>query len=204
MGAGPTRAASVRAGESSADKTPAVLRGRRRQLLTPLIAVGKRCPTSSTSNITIAAQAHVTLTPGIYGNLAVGNQAQVTLSSGAYSFSQVSLGNQVQIIGNANGVTVSVGGTFVTGSEVQINRSGTASKFAIMVGGNDSTTSAVVIGQEAQLTTLFAAPYGTMSIAAQAQLTGAFAAFDIALANQVEVTYESGFSIPTPPTQVVA
>ena len=160
-------------------------------------------PASSTSDVTVAAQAHVSLSPGAYGSLTVGNQAYVTLAAGTYSFSSVSLGNEVQILGNTAGVTWLVGGPFATGSEDQINRSGgaTAGDFTILVAGSDAsggTPLAASIGSQTQLTGLLAAPHGTLSVASQAQLTGAFAAFDIGLGRQVQVTYEDGFSTSMP------
>ena len=91
-------------------------------LMPPLPVVGTAG--SSTSHVTISAQAHASLSPGTYGSLTIGNQAQVALAAGSYSFSSVSIGNQVHITGNPGGVVFLVGGTFVTGSEDQINRSG--------------------------------------------------------------------------------
>ena len=159
-------------------------------------------PTGSTSNVTVAAQAHVSLSPGAYGSLTIGNQAQVTLAAGSYSFSSVSIGNQVQIAGNSSGVTWLVSGTFAAGSEDQINRSGgtAASTLVILIGANDGTNGtppAASIGAETQMTALVAAPHGTLSVASEAQLTGAFAAFDIALASQVQVTFQSGLPAST-------
>jgi len=84
-------------------------------LMPPLPLAGN--PTGSTSNVTVAPQAHESLSPGAYGNLTIGNQAKVTLAAGSYSFSSVSIGNQVQVVGNSAGVTLLVSGTFATGSE---------------------------------------------------------------------------------------
>jgi alpha-tubulin suppressor-like RCC1 family protein len=163
-------------------------------------------PATSSSNLTIAADARTTLSPGAYGALTIGNQAQVTLAAGSYSFSSVAIGNQVRITTTSPGVTWLVSGTFAVGNQVQINRTGgvAAGALTILVGGSDAasgTPPAASIGQETQMNALLAVPHGTLAVSLQAQLTGAFTAFDIKLANQVQVTYQSGFSASTPAQQ---
>jgi hypothetical protein len=114
----------------------------------------------------------------------------------------VSIGNQVHIVGNSAGVTLLVSGTFAAGSEDQINRSGggAANQLTILIGANDGgggTPPAASIGQQTQMTALLAAPHGTLAVAPQAQLTGAFAAFDISLSDQVQVNYQAGLPAST-------
>ena len=61
-------------------------------------------------------------------------------------------------------------------------------------------TAAVVIGKEAFVHALLAAPHGTIWMAEESSGKGAFAAFDIVTTERVEVEFESGFS-PTGPGQ---
>jgi hypothetical protein len=165
--------------------------------LMPLLPLAGN-PGSPGSNVSIGAQAHASLSPGHYGALTIGNQAQVTLAAGSYSFSSITIGNQVQIWAASGAVTILDSGTLATGSEDQIRPlgGGTADDLTILVGGADGsggTPPAAGIGQQMQMTALLAVPHGTLSVALQGQLTGAFAAFDIALGNQVHVTFSNGF-----------
>jgi kumamolisin len=165
--------------------------------LMPLLPLAGN-PGSHGSNVSIGAQAHVSLSPGNYGALTIGNQAQVTLAAGSYSFSSITIGNQVQVWAASGGVTILDSGTLATGSEDQIRPlgGGTADDLTILVGGADGsggTPPAAGIGQQMQMSALLAVPHGTLSVAQQGQLTGAFVAFDIALGNQVHVTFSKGF-----------
>ncbi len=166
-------------------------------LMPPLPFAGN--PAAPTSDVTVASHEHVALSPGAYATLTIGDQAHVALAAGSYSFSSISIGDQVQLTGDSGGVTLLVSGTFATGSEDQINHQGgaNANALTIVIGGNDGsggTPSAASIGPSTHITALLAAPHGTMAVAADAQLTGAFAAFDIVLADYVHVNYEAGFS----------
>ena len=49
------------------------------------------------------------------------------------------------------------------------------------------------------MTALMVAPYGTLAVASQAQLVGAFAAFDVTVGSQAQVTFQSGLSAVTVP-----
>ena len=169
--------------------------------LMPLLPLAGN-PGSPGSNVSIGAQAHVSLAPGSYGALTIGNQAQVTLAAGSYSFSSIIIGNQAQVWAASGGVTILDSGTFATGSEDQIRPlgGGTADDLTILVGGaggSGGSPPAAGIGQQMQMTALLAVPHGTLSVALQSQLTGAFAAFDIALGDQVQVTFSNGFEAST-------
>jgi hypothetical protein len=159
-------------------------------------------PATSTFNVTVAAQAHTTIAPGTYGALVVGNQAHVTLAAGTYCFTNVTVGNEVHLAASAPGVTMLVAGTFAAGSQDQINRGGgaVASGLTVLIAGSDGAggVPAATVGTQTQMTALLAVPHGTLSVAAQAQLAGAFAAFDIGLGNQVQLTYQDGFSNSMP------
>lgn len=163
-------------------------------------------PGSPGSDVNVAAQGQVTLSPGAYGALTIGDQAQVTLAAGVYSFSSVTLSDQVQVWTDPGGVTLLDGGTLSTGIEDQIVplAGGTAADLTILVGGSDGsggTPFAANVGQQSQITALLAVPHGTLSVALLGQLTGAFAAFDIALGDDVQAIYQAGFSASTPGQQ---
>ncbi len=133
------------------------------------------------------------LAPGSYGALNV--SGIVYLTTGTYSFASVTLGNLAQMVALQPGVVVNVAGTFNAGQATQVIAFGRpANQLAINVAGVDpaSGTPVASLGANSLVVALIAAPHGTLSFGAFAHATGAFAAYDVTAANNVDFDFQSG------------
>jgi hypothetical protein len=161
-------------------------------------------PTSSTTSVTVGSGRTITLTPGAYGALSIADHANVTLAAGTYSFTSVTISDHVQVTGDAAGVTILIGGSLSLASWDQVAPAGgaPAGQLVLLVGGRDEPTGpAAAIGLHTQVAGLVAAPHGTLALADHVQATGAFAGFDVTLANHSLVSFQTGFSPSSTPAQ---
>jgi hypothetical protein len=153
------------------------------------------------SNVTVAALQTQTLNPGSYGILS--DNGKVLLNPGTYSFSGVTLGANAQLLAQPGGsTTVLIAGTLTTGTFAQVLPTAqAASQLTISVAGTDGaggSPAAVTIGASTQITSLLAAPNGTLSLGNGVNATGAFAALNVVAGSGVLLTFQCGFPVETP------
>jgi alpha-tubulin suppressor-like RCC1 family protein len=161
----------------------------------PLLPLPPTGP-GGTLNITVASGQQQTLTPGPYGTLT--DDGILFLKPGAYAFASVTLGNNAQLQALSGGSTsVQVLGTLATGTFAQIFPVGQAAgNLTISVAGNDGTNGsppAASLGANTQITALFNAPSGTLSLGNNVQGIGAFAGFNLSAGTNVTLTFQTGF-----------
>jgi subtilase family serine protease len=126
---------------------------------------------------------------------------------GDYIFSQVKLGAAARLIAATSGVPVFVENTLVANSDVTIRPSGQqpAADLFISVTGSDaslddrgtSSRPTVVFGPRSKIRAIVSAPHGTLAMDDHVEATGAFAGFDVRLADHIHVDFQSGI----PPAQ---
>jgi hypothetical protein len=154
-----------------------------------------------TSNVIVAIGQQQTLSPGNYGTLV--DNGIVFLNPGIYSFASVTLGNNAQLQALQGGSTsVLVAGTLATGTLTQILPVGqSANELTISVSGTDGANGsppAVSIGANSQITSILAAPNGTVSFGSNVQSTGAFSGLNFTAGANVVLTFQSGFANALP------
>jgi hypothetical protein len=161
-------------------------------------------PSGGGQDTTVAAHQTLTLQAGTYGNLTLADHSSVTLGPGSYTFGNVNLGEHCSVTGDPHGVSVVVGGSFNVASQTTVTPGeyATADKLSIIVASSDgpgtpTPVPAAAVASHAQVTALVAVPLGTLSLADHVQAVGAFAAFDISVADHTTVSYQSGFSAAT-------
>jgi len=149
---------------------------------------------SGGSDVTVAPGQVVALQPGNYKNLT--DDGTLLLNPGSYAFSQVMLGNSAKLVAIAGGVQMSIGGSFTAGRYVNIYPAFgmTADQFSIAVSGPDQDgTPAASVGEHGVVKVLLAAPHGTLAFADHVRAAGAFVGFDIALGDDIDLTFQTGF-----------
>jgi Pro-kumamolisin, activation domain/Subtilase family len=156
-------------------------------------------PGAAGSDVNVASHQSVTLLPGTYGALTIADHCNVTLGPGTYSFSNVTISDHANLVADPAGVSIQIAGALTTAGWDTISPAAgqTADKLTILVAGSDGTngsSQAASIGQHSQIDTLLATPNGSLSLGPYVQAAGAFAGFDIAVADHVQVKFESGFS----------
>jgi hypothetical protein len=149
----------------------------------------------SSNNITVSAGLIRTLTPGSYGALI--DNGLVNLNPGAYSFSNVTLGNNAQLVALQGGTTsVFVGGTFSTGSFAQVlPLAQPAGSLNIAVAGNDGTAGAppaAAFGANSVVVGLLDVPNGTLAFGTAVHATGAFGAFNLSVGDNSALVFQTG------------
>ena len=153
-------------------------------------------PAGGGSNVTVPALQIVSLPPGNYGTLSV--TGTLLLNPGTYSFASATVASLGHVAANAGGVKILVGGSLTVGQGATIlpGLGFTSDQLNIAVSGSNGSggTPVVSIGQNSVVSTLLAAPHGTLSLAKGVHATGAFAAFDIAVGDNVDPDFQSGFS----------
>ena len=162
-------------------------------------------PVAGTTDITVPREIEYGLVPGTYGNLDV--QGVVRLTQGDYIFSHVNLGAAARLIAATSGVRIYVENTLVANSDATIRPSGQepAADLFISVTGSDVSSDdlgtfgqpIVVFGPRSKIRAIVSAPHGTLLMDDHVQATGAFAGFDVRLADHVRVEFQSGI----PPAQ---
>jgi kumamolisin len=153
-------------------------------------------PAGGGSNVTVPAFQIVSLAPGNYGTLSV--TGTLLLSPGTYSFASATVADQGHVAANAGGAKLLIGGSLTVGQGATIlpGLGFTSDQLSIAVSGSNGSggTPVVSIGQNSVVSTLLSAPHGTLSLAKGVHATGAFAAFDIAVSDHVDVDFQIGFS----------
>jgi hypothetical protein len=158
--------------------------------------------TASTTAVTVASGATLTLSPGNYGDLTIGSHAQVFLNPGTYSFSNIVTAEYGHLNAQAGGVDVRVSGTVnvarYSSVEPHCCTGLPASDLSIEVLGNDQPgMPAVSILPHSTIDAILLVPHGTLSLGNTVVAKGAFFGFDIVLGSNVDANFESGF--PTSP-----
>jgi len=150
----------------------------------------------SAAQVNVAPSSTVNLLPGIYGDVSVGVGGTLILKTGTYNFGNVAVlgGGTVTTSGSAvnifaMSVVTGTSATFVP----QANLS--AKDLNVAVAGS------VHIGAAGSITALVEAPHGDIVFEANVTATGAFAAFNIATADHVTVTFQDGLAAPAHGTQ---
>jgi len=184
---------------------------------------------ASGSGQDIRVEEHKTrsITPGIYGAVVLEDHSTLRLAAGGYTFASIKMGGDSKLLGDRGGVDTRISGLNVNiihglqmGEEAKIEPQwddAKAKDFTISVAGSDpvriddpasgppasrlTPTTVVSMAKEAKIHGLLAAPHGTIWMAEGSGGKGAFAAFDIVLAEHVEVEFESGFSASAPGQQ---
>lgn len=157
-------------------------------------------PVPGTTDITIPREIEYGLVPGTYGTLDV--EGAVRLTQGDYIFSEVKLGGAARLIAATPGVRMLVENTFVTGADATITPSETqpAANLFISVNGSDVTSDdraalsqpTVAFGPRSKIRAIVSAPHGTLMMDNHVEAEGAFAGFDVRLADHVRVDFQSG------------
>jgi hypothetical protein len=149
------------------------------------------------------------LGPGVYGELTMLYESELWLAAGTYVFSRIRMDEKARLFALPGGVSIGVVGSVWTDRFARIvvhGEDAKASRFTISVAGNDlaevnadgapgESTPVVVIGEEAHVHALLAAPHGTVQLKCGARIKGAVAAFDILAEDRVHAEFQSGFPV---------
>lgn len=159
-------------------------------------------PVAGATDITIPREIEYGLVPGTYGSLDV--EGAVRLTQGDYIFSQVKVGSAARLIAATPGVRIFVENTLVADSDARIEPSERepAADLVISVTGSDVNSDdrqtfgqpTVAFGPRSRIRAIVSAPHGTLAMADHVEAMGAFAGFDIRLADHVHVDFQSGIS----------
>jgi Pro-kumamolisin, activation domain len=142
------------------------------------------------------------LQPGNYGTLALSGTA--ALNPGRYSFTKVTVGHDAKLLAIAGDVDIRVAESLATGRDVEIAPAfgQDAAHLTISVAGQDTgPVPTASLGERSRIRALLSAPHGTLALADRVHATGAFAAMDLALGEDVRVEFESGFPLKAPGQQ---
>jgi hypothetical protein len=159
----------------------------------PLLPIGAPVKPGP-ANVTVAAGTTLALPPGNYG--AADIAGELDLSPGVYSFASVTLEQGASFLSSAGAADVRVAGQFSAGQGT-LTQGSTADMLTLSVLGADvsgaPTPAALSVGQGSQITGLVAVPHGTLAIGDQVVAAGAFAAYDITVGMQCNVSFQVGF-----------
>ena len=168
------------------------------------------------ADITLKRYEQTSMGPGAYGVLNMLYESELWLAAGSYVFSAIRMDEHARIFALPGGVSVGILGGLWTDREARIvlhREDGKASHFTIFVAGSDRSAPtsdqqqagppqpAVIIGENAHLHGLLAAPHGTVQINCGARLKGAVAGFDIVVEDRVHAEFQSGFPVHPPGQQ---
>ncbi len=170
--------------------------------------------TPGTSGVTVDRWQFQRLAPGAYATLTV--NGTLVLEPGVFSFSAVTIGDGGRVLALPGGADVRIAGTLATGQGTELSplqpedgwndgwgpdphcQHQPASQLSLSVFGYDAgsgTPLAASVGSRSHIAAVLIAPHGTLSLASGVAATGAFAAFDIGVADQVQVSLEG--ALPT-------
>jgi hypothetical protein len=158
-----------------------------------------RAPAKGGPEVTIAADEVRALLPGTYGTVTV--FGTLLLNPGSYSFCSAVLADCARLIAITGDVQICLRDFLTVGRRVRIYPAfhKSADQLAINVSGLDTGGQPVAsIGEHCFIRALLSAPHGTLAIADHTRATGAFAAFDIAVGEEVHVDFQCGFSSDAP------
>ena len=166
-----------------------------------------------TSDVTVDRLGFQELTPGAYGALTV--NGTLLLQPGVFFFSVVTLGDGGRILALPGGADVRIAGRLTTGWGARLSplepedgwdngwgpdphcQHQPASQLSISISGNDAAAGsplAAALGPATSVDALLFAPHGTLSLGDNTTATGAFAAFDVTVADDVTIFFQAGFS----------
>jgi Pro-kumamolisin, activation domain len=185
----------------------------------PLPVPGASTP--GASNITVAPLHALHLHPGAYGAVTV--NGVLFLEPGVFSFATFTVGDGALVFALPGTADVRVAGTLLTGigarlAPLQPNQAwedgwgppvtcaqhAPASQLSISVSSYDAGSGgqvAATIGAQNLVEALIVVPHGTLSIGKHTVASGAFAAFDVSLADGVRVAFEGGLQALAAPQQ---
>jgi Pro-kumamolisin, activation domain/Subtilase family len=162
----------------------------------PLLAPA---PGGPGADVTVAAGEITALLPGNFGRVTV--IGTLLLNPGTYSFASATLTDGARLVAIAGTVHVRVRDALTAGRRVRIFPAfhRPANQFVISVSGRDGAASrpAASFGEHGRIRALVAVPHGTLTIADNTHLTGAFAAFDLVAGKEVHAEFQSGFPAET-------
>jgi hypothetical protein len=155
-----------------------------------------------TADKTVSANKTMTLDPGSYRNVVVKPKGTLKLSGGVYNFEGLTLQSNaiLQFLGRTE---VRIKQRLSTAPNVQMIPSGgtLGAKDLIVyvqgINGSDgdlgSTPEAAALGENNTVKANFLVPNGTLSIGANAKVTGSLVAKDVSVGSNGSVSLESGF-----------
>ncbi len=162
------------------------------------------------SNVTVDRWQSRNLTPGAYATLTV--NGTLVLEPGTFFFSALNIGDGARVLALPGGADVHIAATLATGEGARLSplepedgwddswgtethcQHQPPSALRISISGYDAGSPVARVGSRSSVSALLSAPHGTLSIADDASALGSFAGFDVALADRVTLSYESGFS----------
>ncbi len=167
-------------------------------------------------DITVHRYQQTSLGPGTYGELTMLYESELWLAAGTYIFAGIKMDEHSRLFALPGGVSVGITGGLWTDRFARIvlhREDAKAYHFTIFVAGSDqsdrttdqqqvaTSKPVVVIGEDAHLHALLAAPHGTAQLNCGAQIKGAIAAFDIVAESNVHAEFQSGFPVQPPGQQ---
>ena len=120
----------------------------------------------------------------------------LVLNPGQYRVGKVRIGDGGRLLAVVGNVRLDVGGTLTVGrrAAIQSDFGLSARHIEITIAGEDAGgTPSASFGEASSVRAVIAAPHGSLNFADHVKAKGAFAAFDIAAGEHVEVTFEDGF-----------
>jgi hypothetical protein len=163
-------------------------------------------------DITIERRARFSLGPGTYGEVTLLYESELWLAAGKYVFTDLKMDERSQLLADPGGVDLRIVGGLWTDRHARIathREEAAARNFVITVAGTDQAAvdretgagpagtgeppETVVIGEEAHVHALLAAPHGTVVLGERAKVKGAVAGFDIEVCEGAHAEFESGF-----------
>ena len=161
-------------------------------------------------DITLNRYEQTSMGPGTYGELTMLYESELWLAAGTYVFSSIKMDEHARLFALPGGVSVGIVGGLWTDRNARIvlhREDAKANQFTISVAGSDPTDvtrdqkqsaaskPAVVVGEDAHLHALLAAPHGTVQLKSGSRIKGAVAGFDIAADDNVHAEFQSGFPV---------
>lgn len=169
------------------------------------------------SNVTVPASQITTLDAGSYGALLV--DGTVYLSPGFFSFTSVTVGQNAALYTTSRScgiaelcqTTVQISNSLIVGAQGTLSTYvpspcgidehcvTPAFELSITVSGNNtSTTPAATLARNSTVDALLSVPEGTLFVGDGVEASGAFAAFDVIVGDNVEMLYDSGLPAASP------
>ncbi|MGY4434977.1 hypothetical protein ACVWWO_007454 [Bradyrhizobium sp. F1.13.1] len=153
----------------------------------------------SKPDIEVKQNEALALAPGEYGVLSV--DGVLVLNPGHYRVSAVRMGEGARLLAIVGAVRLDIRGSLRVGrrAEIRSDFDLSARHMEINVAGEDEGgTPAASFGDASSVRALIVAPHGSLNFADRVKARGAFAAFDLAAGEHVQVTFEDGFRYSDP------
>lgn len=170
------------------------------------------------TDITVERYKRRSLTPGTYGAITLLYDSELWLASGNYTFASLRMDEGAKLLADPGKVDLGIVGSLWTDKRAKIaphEDGAKAGDFNIAVAGSDGAVKnsngqdaasegygrgaaqmpVVVIGEEAEVHGLLAAPHGTVVLRNCACVKGAVAGFDIEVCQNVRAEFQSGFPL---------